>query len=296
MKVLSDKQYAHIITWMPSGKSFNILKPKAFVADILPQHFKTAKYSSFTRKLHRWGFMRHYRGEEAGAFYHNDFQRGRLDLVEEMTCHKAEPPKSAAAMASFAALPADALKKPAPVPIVKPVVVRPTSTARPVDVQRSAVHTMAATATPKVLHTMNMPAVSLVNTTNAMVGLPSMTPSLTTATPAAVSAAFESERLNAAIEREVNRRLTERINAVALSRQAFAISALRQQQLLSSHHSSDASPLMQALLLQKQADLLKSNAASTLPLGVAPLTNPYRAQGQPLSSAPTKHIQGARTA
>lgn len=293
MKVLSDKQFAHIITWMPSGKSFNILKPKAFVADILPQNFKTAKYSSFTRKLHRWGFMRHYRGEEAGAFYHKDFQRGRLDLVDEMTCHKAEPPKSAAAMASFAALSAEAPKKPAPVP-VKPVVVRPA--ARPVAVPRRDVHSMATTAAPKVLPTINMPAASLVNPTSKMVGLPSMTQSLATATPAAVSAAIESERLNAAIEREVNRRIKERINAVALSRQAFAISALRQQQLLSSHHSSEASPLMQALLLQKQAELLKSNPTSTLPLGVAPLMQPYRAQGQPLPSAPTKHIQGARTA
>ena len=99
MKVLSDKNNAHIITWMPSGKSFSILKPKLFVAEILPDAFKTAKYSSFTRKLHRWGFMRHYRGEEAGAFYHKDFQRGRLELVEQMTCHKAEP-QSAAAIAS----------------------------------------------------------------------------------------------------------------------------------------------------------------------------------------------------
>jgi HSF-type DNA-binding len=294
MKVLSDKQYADIITWMPSGKSFNILKPKAFVVDILPQHFKTAKYSSFTRKLHRWGFMRHYRGEEAGAFYHKDFQRARLDLVEEMTCHKAEPTKSSAAMASFVALTAEGTKKPALVPGVKPVVVKPT--ARPVAVPRRSVHSVATTTAPKVLPNINLPASTLVNPASSMVGLPSMTPSLATATPAAVSAAIESERLNAAIEREVNRRLKERINAVALSRQAFAISAMRQQRLLSSHHSSEASPLMQALLLQKQVEMLKSNAASTLPLGVAPHMQPYRPQGQPLPSAPTQHIQGARTA
>lgn len=94
MKVLSDKAFADIITWTPSGKSFVIIKPKAFVSDILPDHFKSAKYSSFTRKLHRWGFMRHYRGEESGAFYHKDFQKDRLDLVESMSCHKAEPTKA----------------------------------------------------------------------------------------------------------------------------------------------------------------------------------------------------------
>ena len=95
MKVLSDRRFSHIITWMPSGKSFTIVKPKAFVAEILPGHFKSAKYSSFTRKLHRWGFMRHYRGDESGAFYHEEFQRGRLDLVEKMTCHKGAPGETA---------------------------------------------------------------------------------------------------------------------------------------------------------------------------------------------------------
>ncbi|EEC43424.1 predicted protein [Phaeodactylum tricornutum CCAP 1055/1] len=94
MKVLSTKEFSEIIGWLPSGKSFSIIKPKVFTVEILPTYFKSAKYSSFTRKLHRWGFMRHYRGPEAGAFYHKDFQKGRLDLVEQMTCHKIEPPKS----------------------------------------------------------------------------------------------------------------------------------------------------------------------------------------------------------
>jgi HSF-type DNA-binding len=89
MKVLSNRKFAHIITWTPSGKAFSILKPKLFANEILPDHFKSAKYSSFTRKMHRWGFMRHYRGEESGAFYHKDFQRDCLDLVETMTCQKA---------------------------------------------------------------------------------------------------------------------------------------------------------------------------------------------------------------
>lgn len=86
MKVLSEPKFAHIIEWLPSGKSFVIHKPKVFATDILPAHFKSAKYSSFTRKLHRWGFVRHFRGGESGAFFHDDFQKGRLDLAEAMTC------------------------------------------------------------------------------------------------------------------------------------------------------------------------------------------------------------------
>jgi HSF-type DNA-binding len=96
MKVLSCSDYEHIICWTPSGMSFSIEKPKLFTAEILPEHFKTAKYSSFTRKLHRWGFMRHYRGIEAGAFFHSDFQKGRIDLVEKMSCYKLDGPVDAA--------------------------------------------------------------------------------------------------------------------------------------------------------------------------------------------------------
>jgi hypothetical protein len=88
MEVLSRKEYADIITWTPSGKAFNVINRKEFMARILPTHFKGTKYSSFTRKLHRWGFTRHYRGEEAGAYHHKYFQKDRLELVEKMTCFK----------------------------------------------------------------------------------------------------------------------------------------------------------------------------------------------------------------
>lgn len=108
MKVLSNKEFADIVAWTPTGKAFNILQPKVFTANILPEHFKQAKYSSFTRKLHRWGFMRHYRGPEAGAFFHKNFRRGRLDLVEKMTCAKpGAAPKTGGGRARASAAAAD---------------------------------------------------------------------------------------------------------------------------------------------------------------------------------------------
>jgi hypothetical protein len=97
MKVLSTKTNADVIAWMPSGKSFSILDSKRFISDVLPGTFKQAKLSSFTRKLHRWGFLRHYRGEESGAYYHENFQKGRLDLVEAMTCNKQDTTQPPAA-------------------------------------------------------------------------------------------------------------------------------------------------------------------------------------------------------
>jgi HSF-type DNA-binding len=293
MKVLSDKKNAEIITWMPSGKSFNILQPKAFVADILPTHFKTAKYSSFTRKLHRWGFMRHYRGEEAGAFYHKDFQRGRLDLVEQMTCHKTDPPKSSQAI-SFAAAEKKALVKPAPLraPAALPnpqpprAIVAPHPPATPKTIKMSVLKVPTSLTTPSIRTPLVTTPSLNVNITAA---LPPMAPQL--AAPSAMSST--TDRLNAAIELEVNRRIKERINAVALQRQAFALSALRQQQLLNPHVSSQQQ--MAALLLQKQACLFKTT--SSIPLGAPPMG--YRAlapEGEPLPGAPPTNIQGARTA
>jgi len=296
MKVLSDMNNAHIITWMPSGKSFNILKPKLFVANILPEDFKTAKYSSFTRKLHRWGFMRHYRGEEAGAFYHKDFQRGRLEMVEEMTCHKADPPKSTHLITAAVAQ-KKALVKPAPLRatamVQQPHLARVPMVAPPVPVTPKTmkmcvmkVPTSALASTPTVrTPIINTHSLSVISMAAA---LPPMAPRLTPNAPSAMS----TNRLNAAIELEVNRRLKERINAVALQRQAFAVSALRQQQLALSAPSSQQ---MAAFLLQKQAGLFKNNI--NIPLGVAPMG--YRAlapEGQPLPGAPPTNIQGARTA
>eukprot|EP00521_Asterionellopsis_glacialis_P006270 CAMPEP_0195281444 /NCGR_PEP_ID=MMETSP0707-20130614/749_1 /TAXON_ID=33640 /ORGANISM="Asterionellopsis glacialis, Strain CCMP134" /LENGTH=486 /DNA_ID=CAMNT_0040340327 /DNA_START=40 /DNA_END=1500 /DNA_ORIENTATION=+ len=89
MKVLSMKEFSDILTWLPDGKSFVIMKPKLFTQKVLPIYFKDAKFSSFTRKLHRWGFFkRHLGGDESGSFYHKNFQRGRLDLADKMTCYQ----------------------------------------------------------------------------------------------------------------------------------------------------------------------------------------------------------------
>ncbi len=185
MKVLSDSNFNDIITWTPSGKSFIIVNPKAFVADILPEHFKSAKFSSFTRKLHRWGFNRHYRGDESGAFYHQDFQKDRLDLVEQMTCKAEGPSQSLAAISKLS----HSFKKPvektaAPVPKLDNVF-------RSDNVLRAVVQTsMQTVIQDRPIQTPLNPA------------------------PANIVASH----LDAAIEAEVTRRLQERLQQAALSR------------------------------------------------------------------------------
>lgn len=178
MKVLSDKQFNDIIAWTPSGRSFSIVNPKAFVADILPEHFKSAKYSSFTRKLHRWGFQRHYRGEESGAFYHEDFRKDRLDLCEQMTC-KAEAPRAVSAIAKSHQAPKKSVEKP----------VRSAPKAEPTS--RPEIHPPTHAATQDI-------------------------PNQAPLNPAPVG--IVATQLDAAIEAEVSRRLQERLQQAALSR------------------------------------------------------------------------------
>jgi hypothetical protein len=258
MKALSNKNFSHAITWMPSGKSFSIVKPKAFVAEILPDHFKSAKYSSFTRKLHRWGFMRHYRGEDAGAFYHKDFQKDRLDLVEEMTCHKAEPPKAPVAKKTTL----KATCEPAATPAVPPqpiqrLVPRPATAQQPMPIKQPA----------KIVAQLQQQQLKA--------------PELGAA-----------ERLNAAIEAEVTRRLKERIQHAAMSRHALAV---MQQQLNPPTPARQqwnlAAGSLQARLIQMQQQKQQ--------LGLDPSCVAFtglRRQPKGLGELPHTNIQGAKTA
>lgn len=54
MEILSIEEYHDIIRWLPHGKGFIIADKKRFADEVLPKHFKQAKFTSFTRKLNRW--------------------------------------------------------------------------------------------------------------------------------------------------------------------------------------------------------------------------------------------------
>ena len=70
MKILSIGKYEDIISWMPDRKSF-FIHEKEKLNDVLPSfYFQSTKYSSFIRKLYRWGFRIAKRGSSAGAYYH----------------------------------------------------------------------------------------------------------------------------------------------------------------------------------------------------------------------------------
>jgi hypothetical protein len=271
MKVLSNKEFNDTISWTPSGKSFSILKPKVFVADILPEHFKSAKFSSFTRKLHRWGFMRHYRGEDSGAFYHDGFQKDRLDLVEQMTCHKLEPPKP----------PASVVKK--------------TEAAAPNAPAAAALALPSKPAQRLVAPGADTSSLPRPQPQEIVAQLQRQQQPLTLPVPEfqQQSQLDAAERLHAAIELEVNRRLQERIQAATMSRHTLALMQQQSNPLSGMNHRSlnfapPANSLQVQLLRMQHAK--KQREAACLAYGNVPL----RESG--LGQLPTTNIQGAKTA
>jgi hypothetical protein len=87
MEILDNEDYADIIAWLPHGLGFVIFRKKDFELKILPKHFhKQSKYSSFTRKMNRWGYARVTRGPETGAYYNEFFRRDGHRLCMQMSC------------------------------------------------------------------------------------------------------------------------------------------------------------------------------------------------------------------
>ena len=80
--------YAHVISWMPDGKSFKIhgdgneTDEQAFV-EVLKRTFNQTRFKSFLRQLQLYGFDRTYKGPNRGECRHKLFVRGRRDLLHK---------------------------------------------------------------------------------------------------------------------------------------------------------------------------------------------------------------------
>lgn len=129
--LLADPAVRDVISWLPQGKSFVVLRPDVFAANVLPRYFapegsnslnarpatgkdgtvKKAqgvhKYPSFTRKLNRWGFRQISRGPDAGAFCHELFQRDDPELCRGMVCQKSRKSKQAILESRNSDIPSD---------------------------------------------------------------------------------------------------------------------------------------------------------------------------------------------
>lgn len=79
-----DLECSDIIAWLPHGLSFKILDYKRFAEETIPKYFRHTKLTSFQRQLNLYGFRRISKGQDNGAYFHANFQRGRPDLVAEI--------------------------------------------------------------------------------------------------------------------------------------------------------------------------------------------------------------------
>ena len=86
MEMISDEANSQCIRWQPHGRSFVILCPDRFTSEVLPRYFKETKFSSFTRKLYRWGFRYISKGPDAGSYIHRLFRRDNPSVCLEIGC------------------------------------------------------------------------------------------------------------------------------------------------------------------------------------------------------------------
>lgn len=60
MAILNDPTLSDIISWLPHGRAFVIIRPDVLTGTVLPKYLppvdarSSTKYPSFTRKLNRW--------------------------------------------------------------------------------------------------------------------------------------------------------------------------------------------------------------------------------------------------
>lgn len=50
-KILADPNYVGYIAWLPHGRAWRVLKPKALEEDVIPKFFRSDRYASFMRQV-----------------------------------------------------------------------------------------------------------------------------------------------------------------------------------------------------------------------------------------------------
>lgn len=82
--ILSRPSLSDVVSWMPHGRSWRVLKPRDFEIRVIPTYFEHQKFSSFIRQANGWGFRRITQGRDRNSYYHELFLRGLPHLCKKM--------------------------------------------------------------------------------------------------------------------------------------------------------------------------------------------------------------------
>lgn len=96
--LVEDVGTSELVSWTDDLAAFTVHKPDEFGRDVLPRYFKHNNFSSFVRQLNQYGFAK--RDPDRWTFGHENFRRGRLDLLRLISRRRS---KSSAASAATAA-------------------------------------------------------------------------------------------------------------------------------------------------------------------------------------------------
>lgn len=69
-KLLSDPEAEGIITWLPHGRSWKIIKQEEFETVLLPRYYNHRNIPSFMRQVNGWDFRRVAKGTDEQSYYH----------------------------------------------------------------------------------------------------------------------------------------------------------------------------------------------------------------------------------
>jgi hypothetical protein len=109
-EILETAEHDNVLKWLPGGKAFIIMDKKCFAKDLLPNYFKQTQFTSFTRKLSRWKFVRVPRGPFMGAYYHKLFRKDHIALCNLMSCNNEAPSLAVIAQARQQAMDSAAVR------------------------------------------------------------------------------------------------------------------------------------------------------------------------------------------
>ena len=90
-ELVSNPETDHCIHWLPDGNLFSISDKKKFAEEILPKLDGHAKFTSFTRRLKRWGFSRITSGPQIGAYQNQDFIKDEPERVKDIKYMHQKP-------------------------------------------------------------------------------------------------------------------------------------------------------------------------------------------------------------